>query len=156
MKKKINRREFMKSGLKTSIATLALSACGKIYPFDLYGQEMFSELEVKEDLVIAPLNVLEAAQSLPFVYKGKKSILLYNDGEIRAFENICTHKQGPTELKKDLLQCKWHGSKFDPTTGEAIGGPAPQGTKLPAIDVIIRDNMVYVDAKDSPLEEENQ
>jgi nitrite reductase/ring-hydroxylating ferredoxin subunit len=70
--------------------------------------------------------------------------LLYNDGEIKAFENICTHKGGPSKLKQDKLVCQWHGAIFEPLTGEALKGPAPKGSKLPAIELEEREGSIYV------------
>ena len=106
------------------------------------------EIQVDETRLISSIAVLAEKKAIPFVYKGKQSILLYNDGEYRAFENICTHKGGPTTLSNDKLVCKWHGAKFDTLTGEALTRPAPEKSKLPEIKLKIEGNDIYVVQED--------
>lgn len=49
------------------------------------------------------------------------------EGDLHAFDDVCTH-QGCSLAEGDLdgtiVECPCHGSQFDVTTGEAIGGPA--------------------------------
>lgn len=45
----------------------------------------------------------------------------------RAFDDRCTHKGGPLSdgvLICGTVQCPWHGSQFDVSTGEVKAGPA--------------------------------
>lgn len=44
-----------------------------------------------------------------------------------AIANTCTHLGGPLAEGKregDTVICPWHGSRFDPGTGDVLGGPA--------------------------------
>lgn len=60
-------------------------------------------------------------------------VAVYNvDGTFYATDNACTHKQGPLNegtLDGCLVECPWHGSKFDVRTGQVTLGPAKQPLK---------------------------
>ena len=60
-------------------------------------------------------------------------VAVYNvDGSFYATDNACTHKQGPLNegtLDGCLVECPWHGSKFDVRTGQVTLGPAKQPLK---------------------------
>ena len=46
---------------------------------------------------------------------------------IHAVQDRCTHKGGPLSdgaLIDCKVQCPWHGSQFDITTGRVVAGPA--------------------------------
>jgi len=46
-----------------------------------------------------------------------------------AFDDRCTHKGGPLSdgaLVCGTVQCPWHGSQFDVTTGRVEQGPAEE------------------------------
>ncbi len=145
MSKKITRKEFLARGIKTILATAVITACGNLIAFGSNDKEEIKEVSVGEDGFIIALEDLSENQAINFVYKGKKSILLYNHGKIKAFENICTHKGGPSKLVKDTLVCQWHGATFDPMTGKALTGPAPLGSRLTAVALRKQDAKIYMD-----------
>ena len=55
------------------------------------------------------------------------------EGRIRfpaGFRYTCTHRGGPLsegEVEGHVVTCPWHGAKFDITSGEVLGPPAPAG-----------------------------
>jgi nitrite reductase/ring-hydroxylating ferredoxin subunit/uncharacterized membrane protein len=54
-----------------------------------------------------------------------------------AFDDHCTHRGGPLSdgvLICGTVQCPWHGSQFDVTTGELKCGPAEKAIKTYDID----------------------
>ena len=59
---------------------------------------------------------------------GDRQITIANlDGDLHAFDDVCTHQQcslAEGELEGTTIECPCHGSMFDVTSGEAIGGPA--------------------------------
>jgi nitrite reductase/ring-hydroxylating ferredoxin subunit/uncharacterized membrane protein len=59
---------------------------------------------------------------------GDTPILLYKRGDnVCAISETCSHAGGPLsegELEGNIVQCPWHGSRFDVCTGEVKGGPA--------------------------------
>lgn len=59
---------------------------------------------------------------------GDRPVAIANvEGDLHAFDDTCTHQQcslAEGELDGTTIECPCHGSQFDLTTGEAIGGPA--------------------------------
>ncbi|MBI4015736.1 MAG: FAD-dependent oxidoreductase [Candidatus Aenigmarchaeota archaeon] len=64
---------------------------------------------------------------------GGRKIALFNvSGKIYAIDNMCTHAGGPLsegEIKGQIVQCPYHGAKFDVTTGKVLGPPATMPVK---------------------------
>lgn len=147
MHKKFNRREFLKMGTKSALAVIAITACGDLVALGANRKKKLGKITVGEDNFIIGLEELKEHVAVEFIYNGKKSILLYNDGEMKAFENICTHKGGPSRLKGNKLVCQWHGTVFDSITGEALKGPAPRGSRLTSITINEQDGKIYVGAQ---------
>ena len=49
------------------------------------------------------------------------------NGKYYAIGNICTHMGGPLaegKLEEYIVQCPWHGSRFDIRSGEVVRPPA--------------------------------
>jgi len=64
---------------------------------------------------------------------------------IVAFNDHCTHKGGPLSdgaLIGCTVQCPWHGSQFDVTTGRVVAGPAEE--RVVTYDVVTRGDDVFV------------
>jgi len=146
MDEKISRRDFLSKCFKATTMTVALTACGNLVSLTsrAMSEDIPSEVEVDETLLISSIENLKAKNVIPFSFKSSKALLLYNDGEIRAFKNICTHKQGPTALKDKKLVCKWHGAQFNPITGLALTIPATYQSRLPSIDLRLDESNIYV------------
>ena len=65
--------------------------------------------------------------------QGERIVVARTEEGFRAFDDRCTHRGGPLSdgaLICGTVQCPWHGSQFDVTTGEVKCGPAedPIGT----------------------------
>jgi 3-phenylpropionate/trans-cinnamate dioxygenase ferredoxin subunit len=62
---------------------------------------------------------------------GGRKIALFNvEGSVYAMDDTCTHRGGPLSegiLDGKQVTCPLHGARFDVTTGEVLGPPAPQG-----------------------------
>lgn len=57
----------------------------------------------------------------------------------------CSHAGGPLdegELQGDVVQCPWHGSRFQMRDGKVLTGPAT--FSQPRYDVQVRDGMIYL------------
>ncbi len=66
-------------------------------------------------------------------------------GQFYAFPNKCTHLGGPVgrgKLTVYVVQCPWHGSKFDVRTGAVVGPPAQ--TPLKTFMVKVENNSIWV------------
>ncbi len=144
MRAKMTRRDFLTKGAQAALGAIAITACGDIFALGTAKKMEIGEIIVKDDEFIIETERLKEVEAINFVYKGKKSILLFNNGNIKAFENICTHKGGPSKLRGNKLVCEWHGAQFNPVTGEAIKGPAPTGSSLPSINVDIQGGKIFV------------
>ena len=62
-----------------------------------------------------------------FVLKGVEILVVKYDGQIYCLQARCTHAGAPLvegELKDDVLQCPWHGSRFSIKNGLLVRGPA--------------------------------
>lgn len=60
-------------------------------------------------------------------YKGQAVCLANVAGKYYAIRNVCTHMGGPLaqgKLDGQVVQCPWHGSRFDLATGKVEKGPA--------------------------------
>ena len=67
------------------------------------------------------------------------------DGKLYAIANKCTHVGGPLgkgTLVGSVIQCPWHGSKFDVKTGAVVGGPAQKPE--PTFQVRVENSAVWI------------
>ncbi len=58
---------------------------------------------------------------------GKKIVIANVNRKFYAIGSVCTHVGGPLDkgrLEGNVVTCPWHGSKFDITNGNVMGGPA--------------------------------
>lgn len=65
--------------------------------------------------------------------KDKRIVLARAEDRFVAFEDRCTHRGGSLAAGSTMcntVQCPWHGSQFDLTTGEVKSGPAKEGIKI--------------------------
>lgn len=64
-------------------------------------------------------------------------------GSFKCFSAVCTH-QGclVTEVAQGTINCNCHGSKFNPTDGSVVDGPA--NAPLPARRITITNNSIQL------------
>ena len=77
---------------------------------------------------------------------GKKIAVFNVNGTFCAIEDTCTHKGGPLsegEVEGDEVTCPWHGATFNIKTGEATGGPAPEG--VPCYKIRVEGDNVEIE-----------
>lgn len=74
---------------------------------------------------------------------GRPVILVRNDKEIKAYLNICTHLGGPLAIVDDRIQCQWHGACFDLHSGKAMTSPAPAGSRLIRVPILVEEGSVF-------------
>ncbi len=83
------------------------------------GAREFVKVTTLDQLKEGALTCVEA--------KGQKIVLLKIGEIISAIDNTCSHAGGPLcdgALTGTVVECPWHGSKFDLTTGAVVVGPA--------------------------------
>jgi nitrite reductase/ring-hydroxylating ferredoxin subunit len=70
---------------------------------------------------------------------GAQTFALFKvSGTIYCLDNRCTHVSGPLckgRLDGFVVQCPWHGSRFDVRTGAVVGPPARTPVKAYSVSV---------------------
>jgi glycine betaine catabolism B len=72
---------------------------------------------------------------------GEKVCVAHIEGKYYAIGNVCTHMGGPLaegKLEGHVVQCPWHGSRFDITSGKVVRPPAMR--EEPTYEVKVEDN----------------
>ena len=80
-----------------------------------------------------------------------RGFLVQVDGRLRAYANVCPHKQHPLNLDDDaflvpgqkLLRCASHSALFEPESGLCVFGPCA-GRSLTALECWVEDGDVFV------------
>lgn len=76
---------------------------------------------------------------------GGKELALYNvEGRFYAVENFCPHRGAPLaegNLSHAIVECDWHGWRFDLRTGHCLTSPAGN---LEAYEVRIEDGWIKI------------
>jgi len=81
-----------------------------------------------------------------FEIAGHEFLVANVHGKYYAIGSRCTHAGGPLAeetLDGQIVQCPWHGSRFDVTTGAVVGSPArtPEQkyeVKLEGQDILVK------------------
>lgn len=93
----------------------------------------------------AHLSELADGQMMLVKVAGERVVLARCREGIFAFSDHCTHRGGPLSdgaLVGCMVQCPWHGSQFDVTTGRVVAGPAQQ--KIQTYVTEVRNGEVYI------------
>jgi nitrite reductase/ring-hydroxylating ferredoxin subunit len=76
---------------------------------------------------VAETKDVQASQMIAVEVNGEKVCIANVEGRYYAIGNVCTHMSGPLaegKLEEHVVQCPWHGSRFDIRTGEVVRPPA--------------------------------
>ena len=68
--------------------------------------------------------------------KGRSVLLANIDGRAYAIGNRCTHMRGRLskgKLQGTVVECAWHGAKYDVGTGRMVRGPQGIFAKVPGL-----------------------
>lgn len=85
--------------------------------------------------------------TMKMVEVGEEQVLLANvDGHLHACDNVCPHAGGPLdegELNDSEVECPWHGSVFNVTSGQVVGPPAEENlrtfdVRVEGLDVLVK------------------
>ncbi|MGH7935270.1 MAG: Rieske (2Fe-2S) protein [Candidatus Binataceae bacterium] len=91
-----------------------------------------------EDLTIGLLD--EVHKRLPLLIEvGRTKIKVVEiRGELAAYPTVCPHRLGPLEngeLTAGVVQCPWHGYRFDIRTGQCASGQHCRLSPMPTVHV---------------------
>ena len=81
--------------------------------------------------------------------KQKRIVVARSDDGFVAFSDHCTHRGGSLaggQMICGTVQCPWHGSQFDVTTGEVKAGPADQSIKTFKLEASPKAILLDMDA----------
>ncbi len=78
--------------------------------------------------------------------RGERICLVNSGGRIHAVSNVCTHQEFAmavgTVHPGSLIECAWHGARFDLSSGTVRLGPATE--PLPVYEVLVENGNVLV------------
>lgn len=88
-------------------------------------------------VVVGHVNDLKENQMKLLHVNGQRLVLARTADGYRVFDDRCTHRGGSLAggvLICGTVQCLWHGSQFDVTTGAVVCGPAPKPIRVYALE----------------------
>ena len=92
------------------------------------------------------MTAVPEGEARGFTVAGQEIVLCNVDGEVYAFQGMCSHEELPLdggEIEDGVLTCEWHGATFDACTGAVLGLPATRA--LQAYDTRVDgEGRVYV------------
>ncbi|KGX86418.1 QcrA and Rieske domain-containing protein [Pontibacillus marinus] len=136
---KFNRRSFLKSAVGATV-TLGVATL----PFSVLALQDKEKDDNRKE--IAKLADIPKDSAINFQYptESEPAILVHTkDGELKAYNNKCTHLQCPVfyEKEESVLLCPCHRGFFSVDNGHPLAGP-PQ-RELPLIDIQVENGVVY-------------
>jgi nitrite reductase/ring-hydroxylating ferredoxin subunit len=96
--------------------------------------------------VLCKTNEVEEEELKQFVLKEIEILVIKHLGQIYCLQARCTHAGAPLvegELVDDVLQCPWHGSRFNIKNGSVVRGPAEK--QLRTYDSKIEEDRLLVE-----------
>ena len=84
-------------------------------------------------LFLCKTNAVSEGELKAFVLKEVEILVIKHAGKIYCLQARCTHAGAPLEegeLNNDVLQCPWHGSRFNIKDGSVIRGPAEKQLRI--------------------------
>jgi nitrite reductase/ring-hydroxylating ferredoxin subunit len=103
--------------------------------------------EDRESMVLGSLTEVRARLPITIETAGRKFRIVETGGELIAYSTICPHLLGPlgeSAIRDDIVECPWHGYRYDIRTGRCVSGancalaPAPQVRVLEDSCVVLR------------------
>jgi nitrite reductase/ring-hydroxylating ferredoxin subunit len=91
-------------------------------------------------------NEVSEGELREFVLKEVEILVVKYAGQLFCLQARCTHAGAPLvegELNDDVLQCPWHGSRFNIKNGVVIRGPAAK--QLRTYNCIIEEDRLLVE-----------
>ncbi len=103
----------------------------------------------KEFVPVLPDAQLKEGEMKRADAAGVPVLLVRLDGAVCALAHTCSHLGGPLsegKLEGDVVQCPWHGSRFNVRDGSVVDGPAtfPQ----PCFEARVREGQIEVRSVD--------
>ena len=90
---------------------------------------------------VAETKDIQPSKMMAVEVDGEKVCVANVEGKYYAIGNVCTHMGGPlaeVKLEGNVVQCPWHGSRFDIITGKVLMPPAVR--EEPTYEIKVEDN----------------
>lgn len=87
---------------------------------------------------VATVGDVPPGEMLIVELDGEEIAIANVDGDFVAFDNACTHRQGPLGeglLMGEVVECPFHGGQFNVRTGAVVGPPPTEPVKTYAVQV---------------------
>jgi glycine betaine catabolism B len=94
---------------------------------------------------VAEAKDIHPSQMIAVEVNGEKVCLSNVNGKYFAIGNVCTHMGGPLsegKLEEYIVQCPWHGSRFDIRSGEVVRPPAMRPE--PTYEIKVENNNILI------------
>jgi cytochrome b6-f complex iron-sulfur subunit len=121
----VNRRRFLDRILGTGFASTVIAI---VYPVWRYLIPPPSGEPATQSVVAAQASQVKANSGLLFKFGSKPGLLIRTpEGELQAFNAVCTHLQCTVQYKADTSQiwCACHNGMYD-LHGNVVSGPPPR------------------------------
>jgi nitrite reductase/ring-hydroxylating ferredoxin subunit len=82
---------------------------------------------VEDFIKVASLGDLQPGEMKLLNAFNPPRLLVNVEGGYYVVDEVCPHADAPLSegiLEQSMVECPWHGSQFDVTTGEVLTGPA--------------------------------
>jgi 3-phenylpropionate/trans-cinnamate dioxygenase ferredoxin component len=79
---------------------------------------------------VAKRSEIPEGSGLCVEVEGKRIALFRLGDDVCAIDDSCSHAEGPLSeggLEGDVVECPWHGSRFNVRTGGVLEPPATEG-----------------------------
>ena len=107
--------------------------------------DSFKYVQEKFVVVVKVAKTGDVKDKLCVFAKNKSLALFKIKGKFYCIDNTCPHLGGPLckgEVKEFIVECPWHGSKFDVRNGKLKGPPADENVKSYKVTVKGEDILV--------------
>lgn len=134
--------------LKAMYAKQLVETYAKLYDEDLWMMstrqneldriKLGKSIEQVESIELGLLTELEQQLPLTFNFNNNPYKLAKLDGQLIAFSTTCPHMLGPlqeSEIEKGIVECPWHGYKFDIRSRKCTSGAKCKLAPAPNISV---------------------
>jgi cytochrome b6-f complex iron-sulfur subunit len=125
MPARLNRRRFLDRLLGVGFVSTIVAMA---YPVWRYLIPPASGEPVTQSVVAAQASQLKANTGMLFKFGSRPGLLIRNpDGELQAFNAVCTHLDCTVQYKADTSQiwCACHNGFYD-LSGNVVSGPPPR------------------------------
>jgi nitrite reductase/ring-hydroxylating ferredoxin subunit len=103
--------------------------------------------------VLGPLEQVRLRLPMSFEERGRRFRVVETDGKLIAHATVCPHTLGPlgtATVTDGIIECPWHGFRFDIVTGKCVSGHNCSLAPAPQITVDAQNSDVIVEWKSEP------